>query len=376
MNLSKGLIFITALLLFLTHCKNKGQNPKGGEKSHAELELFENTLSELQNEKVSGYVLISHNAHEHQSIQQARKDQSTSKAIVHFDTEHLDLHTPNDTKIEGISNWGSNLICKKVIKDWGNIVEVENLQNDEKAKLGHGGLEADHMIKIRTFLRKRDLIPVVKKQYKIRFRDKTLIQFDPGVAVGLPWKSMEYKRSVSIQELHFGFDIPDSVLSLSYTPILSNLELPADSKMLDEHSDLILNGKKFGPVAEIRSTRLRTPIIGAHKGNRHLVDVAADGIFFRFHAGRNTVPSYIPNIESPPLRNKLDQNPKWFYRVPKGTAVYWDNGEVAGEVRQDFTYPSEIEASDSSWCEEFREFLPNQPICFKLSDIQIEQVVE
>ncbi len=329
------------------------------------------TIAQLIDETVDGYVLITKSALEYSSIKKAREDLSIPKSIAKFDTDRLHLHAPLSEINEQLYKWGSPLICRKVVADHGDVVEVSTLDVEEPEKLGHGGLGADYLFSLKTFIRKVDLVPVLAVPCKIEFGDKTMIEFDPGVAVGIPWNSDENKRAVSIQQMHFEFSIPDSLLALSYQPRLSELMALEGQMMLDELANLLLNGKKFCPVSEIRLTRLRTPVTHIRNGEKNIIVLVTNGIKLTLQTDRDLVNPYTPNIDRPVLTPKYETPPRWYYRVREGTTVYWDNGRVAGSVRQFFGYQSEVAPGESSWCEIISELFSNEPLCFKLGDIEV-----
>ena len=356
----------------LSSCLNQTIEHK--EPESIEINNFHKNLSEtvveLLDEPVAGYVVITKSALEYSSVEKAREDLSNPKPIARFDTDNVHLHTPLSEKNEKLYNWGSPLTCRKIVADHGDIVEVSTL-DDEPEKLGHGGLGADYLFRLTTFVRKIDLVPVLAVPYKIEFEDKTLIEFDPGVAVGIPWNSDETKRAISIQEMHFEFSIPDSLLALSYQPTLRELLDVEGHKMLDEKANLLLNGKQFCPVSEIRTTRLRTPVKLTKNGDATLVELVANGIKLTLQTDHDLVKPYEPNIDRPTLTPKYKTPPRWYYRIQEETPVYWEDGQIAGSVRQFFGSQSEVAPGDSTWCKIFSELFANEPLCFKLDDIEV-----
>ena len=328
-------------------------------------------VAQLVNEPVEGYVLIHHSATEYPSVAKAREDTCAPKSIVRFETERLHLHTPLAEKDDDHYNWGSPLVFRQVITDHGDVVEVNTMNQDLLESLGHGGRGADYIFNLVTFVRKIDLLPVISVPYKKEFDDKTQIKLYPGVAIGIPWKKDNTKRAVSVQQMYFEFSIPDRILALSYKPILHELKNIDRELMLNEKATLLLDGKEFSPVAEIRLARLRTPVNHDKNADKHIVELVANGIEMTLQTDDDLVKSYIPNIDRPLLTPRFETPPRWLYRVQQGTPVYWDDGRVAGEVRQYFTYQSEIAPGDSTWCEIISEFLPNEPLCFKIKDIEI-----
>ena len=310
---------------------------------------------------------------EYASAEKAREDLSEPKSIASFDTDRFDFHTPISEKSDRYYHWGAALKCREVIADHGDVVEVRTLDTayDVPEKLGHGGLGADYLFNLITFVRKVDLVPVLATSYEISFNDNTKIKFDPGVAVGIPWNSNETKRAVSIQQMHFEFTFPDSLLGLSYQPIIHQLNDIEGQSMLDEKAILLLDGKKFCPVSEIRSIRLRTPVTYKIVADKHMVSLVENGISLTLLTDRNLVKPYTPNIDRPVLTPAYETPPKWYYRVQEGTTVYWDDGRVAGSVRQYFGLHSETAPGDSNWCQIISELFSNEPLCFKLKDIEI-----
>lgn len=81
-------------------------------------------IEKLQNEKVDGYVLIHYQSNEYSSIEKARADVSASKAIVQLDTEQANLHMPLSHEDTSKYNWGSPLVFREVIQDFGDVVAV------------------------------------------------------------------------------------------------------------------------------------------------------------------------------------------------------------------------------------------------------------
>ena len=167
----------------------------------------------LLDQEVSGYVLINSNAFEYGSLEKARMDQSPAKSLVAFDVDRIDLAIPNTYEKPGDHMGGSPLICRKVVHDFGDVVSVMTLDvaYEVPEKLGHGGLGADYVYRLKTYVRKKDLVPVIGKTFEKYFEDSTGFRFDPGVAVGIPWNGDEHKRALSIQKMHFEFVVPDSI---------------------------------------------------------------------------------------------------------------------------------------------------------------------
>ncbi len=366
-------VSIAITLLILCSCLNKSTE-------HREIVSFETentherlseSIKRLVVQPVDGYVLTTRSALEYSSAEKARQDTSPPHSIAKFDTEKVHLHLPLSVKNDQLYNWGSPLICRKVIADLGDVVEVNTLDDEEPEKLGHGGLGADYMFNLKTFVRKVDLVPVLAFPFKVEFEDMTYIEFDPGVAVGIPWNSDETKRAVSVQQMHFEFSIPDSHLALSYNPVLHNLKNIEGQLMLDEQANLFLGEKEFCPVSEIRKTRLRTPMTTTEKGDKKFVEIIANGIKLRVQTDRELVKAYTPNIDLPTLTPKYDTPPRWYFRIQEGTPVYWDDGRFAGKVRQYFGSYSEMAPGDSTWCELKSELFSNEILCFKLDDIQV-----
>jgi hypothetical protein len=110
--------------------------------------------------------------------------------------------------------------------------------------------------------------------------------------------------------MHFEFYIPDSLLALSYQPKIHQLKDLKGQMMLDENANLLLNGKLFCPVSEIRKTRLRTPIKHVENGEKHLVELVANGIKLTLQTDRDLVNNYEPNIDRPTLTPKYETPPR------------------------------------------------------------------
>ncbi len=342
-----------------------------------DLDITHDQLSEviatLQDETVSGYVLVHKSDLEYSSLEKARSDTSVAKSVVQFETKEFRLHTPESEKDWKYYHWGSPLVCRKVIKDHGDVVEVQTLDTayDVPQKLGHGGLGADYMFELTTFVRKKDLVPVLKKPYQLSFPDQTSLQLDAGVAVGIPWNSDGTKRAVSIQQLHFEFPIPDSLLALSYQPKLRKLENLEGKLMLDETAHLFLGGEKFCPVAQLRLDWSRTPLKHRIIGDFTMVELVSNGIQLNVMTDKELVKPYIPNIDRPVLTPKFKTPPRWYYRIHEGTPVYWDDGRLAGKVVQYFGHYSKVAPGDTHLCEIMSELFLEEPLCFKLEDIEV-----
>ena len=334
-------------------------------------------LPKLWEDKVSGFVVISFDAKEYNSLEMARADTSGSKAIVRIDTERFDHHTPPEFEEEKNYHWGSPLVCRKVLQDHGDVIEVRTLDPDEDMEmLGHGGLGADYLFELTTYVRKMDLVPVINRTYSLGFNDGTFVQLNPGVAVGIPWDGNEKKRVLSIHQLHFEFSIPDSLLQLSYSPIIENQKKSRDNRMLNEKATLFLNGKEFCPVDQIRSEKLRTPVSEDRINNEQVVQLKDDGIELRLKINMGLVKSYTPNIDRPILTNRFndDNRPSWYYQLFEGTPIYWENGRQAGIMRQYLGYYTHQRPGDSMYCDIMPELFEHMQLCFKLSDIEFREV--
>jgi hypothetical protein len=328
--------------------------------------------SALLSEKVSGYVLIANAALEYSSAQKALADASVSKSIVEFDTERLDHHTPASFGGERFHHWGSPLVCRAVIKDHGDVVEVSTLDSDgDPERPGHGIRGADYIYELKTFVRKADLVPVLGSTYQNLFEDNTMIRLDPGVAVGIPWGADLTQRAISVQQLHFAFSIPDSLLALSYQPKMKVLQQTDEKLMLKADAVLLLNGNKLCRVSEIRDTKLRTPNTYQKSGSYSMVELSNLGIHLTLLTDGILVNPYVPKIDRPVLTKRYDIPPRWYYSIQEGTPVFWEDGKSAGMVMQFFSFQSEIAPGHSTWCEVMPELFKNEQLCFKLSDIEI-----
>ena len=367
-----------SLTIIILACSNNKveQKPEFNFGIQNSYQKMSDVLASLQVSEVTGYVLISKSALEYSSAQMAREDISSPKSVVQFDVERFDYHTPKSIGDDGFHHWGSSLICRQVITDHGDVVEVLTLDPDEDPeKLGHGGLGADYLFKLTTYLRKCDLVPVLNTLYTVEYDNGTFIQFEPGVAVGIPWDSPETQRAVSIQNLHFGFPVPDSLLSLSYLPIMKTFPISGEDKMLDEHADLFLGDGEFCPVSEIRNERLRTPVSANPVGDQYLVELRENGIRMKLLTDMKLTDNYIPNIERPVLTSRWGDNPpQWYYRLLEGIPIYWQDGRLAGEMRQYVGHYSHQGPVGSTICEIMPEHFTHLPICFKLSDIEVHQI--
>ncbi len=369
----KHVILLIVLIMAGLACNqailNNNTSLYGIEHSH---EMLSEVITPLLDDPVAGYVVISKSALEYADIKTARGDQSGPKSIVAFDIERFDYHTPNSEGGDRYYHWGSPLICREVIADHGDVVEVWTLDPDEDPeKLGHGTLGADYIYKLKTFVRKIDLVPVLGSEYELQFEDQTRIKLEPGVAIGIPWGANNNNRAISVQHLHFEFPIPDSLLTLSYQPTIRNLSDLDGKRMLNESALLFLNDKPFCTVAEIRDDRLRTPVSYKKIGDYYLVELVENGIHMTLKTNLDLVQPYIPKIERPILTNKYENPPKWYYRISAGTPVYWEDGTLAGEVRQYFGHQSTIPPGDSFYCETMAELFDHMALCFKLSDIDV-----
>ncbi len=158
-------------------------------------------VASLLDQTVEGYVLIHYKTTEYSLLEKARSDQSPSKSIVKLDTEQLQLHMPLSVKDSLRYNWGSPLIFRKVIKDHGDVVEVNTTDVDLLEPMGHGGRGADYLYDVVTFVRKKDLVPVLSKPCQKSFENHTRIKLYPGVAVGIPWDGDLTQRALSVQLL-------------------------------------------------------------------------------------------------------------------------------------------------------------------------------
>ena len=328
-------------------------------------------VEKLISQPVQGFVLIHYQTPEYSSLGKAKADTSASKSIVRLETDYVYLHMPLSVEDSSKYNWGSPLIFREVIADHGEIVEVSTTDVEVIESMGHGGLGADYMYEVITFIRKKDLVPVLSKTVQKIFDDKTQITLYPGVAVGIPWDSDLRQRAISIQQMHFECSLPDSLLALSYNPDLLELEEIEEEWMLNERDTLILGGKALCPVTDIRSTRLRTPVTHSTENGYQMVTLRENGLELTVKTHANLVENYVPNIHLPLLSSRYHDFPRWYYSVKEGTPIYWEDGRLAGKVRQDYGYQSETPPNDLTWCEKMTEFLQNEPLCFKLKDIEV-----
>lgn len=237
--------------------------------------------------------------------------------------------------------------------------------------LGHGGLGADYMYEVKTFVRKKDLVPVLSEVYTNAFDDGTSVKLYPGVAIGIPWGGNKNQRAISVQQLHFKFNVPDELLSLSYYPELFSLEELDKRMMLDEKAMLSLGYSNLFPVSQIRPNRLRTPVDVIKNELGNFIRLRENGIELILRTSSDLVSPYVPNINRPIMTARYQTAPRWYYRVNEGTTIYWEDGLVAGKVRQFFGYQSETPPVDGLWCEIRSEFLKNEELCFRTADIEV-----
>ncbi len=327
-------------------------------------------LEELAEERLEGYVLLSKAAFEYPSIDRARVDGSVGKGMFRLESSRLDHHTPQGGG--SYYSWGSPVILREVVADHGEVVEV-NDSSISPSPLGHGGKGADYLYELRTFLRKIDLVPVLKRPLMYRYDDGTSIKLFPGTAVGLPWSGDESQRAVSVNHLHFDLPVPDDYLALSFTPMLRD-DLHADAMpMLADGVRLVLNGASWASSSEIRDKQLRTPVVHSTDGEaRSFVTLASNGIELKLIAETDRlVPEYEPQVEGATLTPIYDTPPRWFYRIPAGTTVYWADGRRAGRTRRFIGKQSHVPPSGSMWCEVYTEIMRSEPICFRVADIEV-----
>ena len=161
---------------------------------------------------------------------------------------------------------------------------------------------------------------------------------------------------------------------INYRPVLLDLKKLEGDLMLNEQANLFLGGTTFCQISEIRFPRLRTPVKVLEGTNQDIVKLVANGIEMTLQTDKDLVKPYMPNIDRPVLRPSFETPPGWYYRIDKDVPVYWDDGRLAGKVRQFFGYQFEVAPEDSRWCEVMREFLLNERLCFKTNDIEVREV--
>ena len=326
-------------------------------------------LEELTAERVVGFVLLSKAAFEYPSIDRARVDGAVGRGLIRLESGRLDHHTPPGGGY--YYSWGSPVMFREVVADHGDVVEVKTTLGPKP--LGHGGKGAGYLYELRTFLRKIDLVPVLKRSLMYRYDDGTSIKLFPGTAVGLPWCEDETQRAVSVEHLHFELPVPDDYLALSYTPE-SRDDLHTDAlPMVADGVGLVLNGAPWATSSEIRDKQLRTPIHHSTDGaSRIFVTLASNGIELKLIAETDRlVPEYEPPVEWVTLTPMYDTPPRWFYRIPAGTTVYWADGRKAGRTRRFIGKQSHVPPRGSMWCELYTAIIRTEPICFRFADIEV-----
>lgn len=328
-------------------------------------------LEALTETRVRGYVLVSKAAFEYPSIDRARVDGSVGKGLIRLESDRLDHYTRPGGGSYHL--WGSPVLFREVVADHGDVVEVNTTLGFLRESLGHGGKGADYLYELRTFIRKIDLVPVLKRPLMYSYDDGTSIKLFPGTAVGLPWNGDETQRAVSVHHLHFDLPVPDDYLALSFTA-KSRDKLHAEARpMLADGVGLVLDGASWGNSSEIRDKNLRTPIHHSTAGaSRIFVVLASSGIELKLIAEtEKLVPEYEPQVEGPTLTPIYNTPPRWFYRIPAGTTVYWADGRRAGRTRRFIGKQSHVPPSGSMWCELYTEIMRTEPICFRVADIEV-----
>ncbi len=328
-------------------------------------------LEELIEERVEGYVLVSKAAFEYSSIDRARVDGSVGKGLIRLESGRLDQHTPPGGGSYYL--WGSPVLFREVVADHGDVVEVNTTLGFLRESLGHGGKGAGYLYELRTFIRKIDLVPVLKRPLMYSYDDGTSIKVFPGTAVGLPWNGDETQRAVSVNHLHFDLPVPDDYLALSFTAKSRDEQHAEATPMLADRVKLVLNGASWASTSEIRDKNLRTPIHHSTNGaSRLFVTLASNGIELKLIAEtQRLVPEYEPQVEGPTLTPIYDTPPRWFYRIPAGTTVYWADGRRAGRTRRFIGKQSHVPPSGSMWCEVYTAIMKSEPICFRVADIEV-----
>lgn len=327
---------------------------------------------DLVGHKVDGYVLIHESALEYSSAKVARMDSQPARGVVQLDTTRLDYHSPPRPADDRYYHWGSPLIFRQVLADHGDVVEVQNTDQELPEAVGHGGKGADYRYEIRTFLRKCDLVPVIKSPFRKTFADGTSLTLFPGVAVGVPLNGRRDQRAVSVQQLHFAWAVPDERLALSYRP-LREPERPAESRpMIPEGVELNIGGELWGISDQIRFADLRAPLKTRKTANGLLVSIARPGVELSLLANcADLVEAYQPVIDRPVLLPAFDQPPRWLIRIPQGTTIYWPDGRVAGRTRM-FTAKQSVHApGDKTWGEYFTEMMKTEKFYYQLSDVEV-----
>ncbi len=335
---------------------------------------LEAVAAELATLHVSGYVLLADGAFEYASLEKARADETPPKGILRLETRRLNRHTPDDVQRAGDGyRWGSPVVWRQAVKDHGDTVEVDTLHAEGRPESrGHQGRGADYLFALRTFVRKEDLVPVVVSPVELRFEDGTRIRFLPGVAVGVPYESGVGRRAVSVQQMHFAAEVPDDALALGYTP-QSQVDHPTRSAgMLAADAGLWLDGQEWAKGSEIRIRELREPTHVVKDGDQVLVELRASGLELTLRTSASSlVEPYEPVTERPVLTPNYETPPRWYYRIPEGTSVFWPDGKPAGRVRQYFTYATETPPDDGRVCLLLTEMMSNERLCFRLQDIEV-----
>ncbi len=327
---------------------------------------------QLQKAAVDGYVLIHETAIEYSSAERARNGTWPTRGVVKFDTTRLDYHSKPMPQWDRYYHWGSPLIFRRVLADHGDVVEVQNTDQELPEAVGHGGKGADYRYEMRTFVRKCDLVPVVARPYTRSFADGTSITLHPGSAVGIPLNGAGTQRAVSVQQLHFAFEVPDEYLALSYQAESVLVQPAMRRPMLPADVELVLGGETWGRSDQIRFAELRTPLQIKNHDSGLLISMARNGIELTLIAKcKQLVEPYQPQIDRPILTAAFDRPPRWQIRIPTDTKIYWHDGRVAGRTRMATNKFTVEPPGATMWGEVYPEMMKEEPFYFRLEDVEV-----
>jgi hypothetical protein len=167
---------------------------------------LEAVMQKLRAEPVNGFVVLAPAARMYRSAESATSAAAPAAPLLLIDTATADGDSPEAG------------VLLKVAADRGAVVQVTTLTSSRN-HCSHSSIPfAFHQYDLTLFVRKADLVPVVRRMLEIPFDDGTGASVAAGVTVGLPMVSWHGEPAISASQIQLEVPLRPSDIGLSYEP--------------------------------------------------------------------------------------------------------------------------------------------------------------
>lgn len=322
-------------------------------------------------QSLAGYVLLPKNAPKASSLNRLKEGKGFAQATWGMPVLDTTLHQDK----------GMELTPYRVLEDAGLYVRVRSLSREVRRAQCQTYLSHVHWnaLEVEFWVRRSDLVPVLKRTVKKTFEDGTGYWLRAGLPVLPTYFSIQQGWALDIQGLRLELPHVQADIGLSYpeTPALASHLKDGAKKRLRERVVVSLNAKTFARSDELPSTMRQV------QGHESKVDEVlfwvsntCAKLSLRAALKSKPVVSYTAqvNVQTGGMMGEREglyahqTGPSMHFAdlfVRQGALLYWSDGRVAGKVMQpDRLAFLPVKPLHGLMC--FRPHLGfNEPLCVK-----------